>query len=69
MKNFLHLTLRDEDFGVPAKWHFINTSHGKFMICPRRNHREVATWTNLQQPLTVEITTPRQLFRCTEINI
>jgi hypothetical protein len=28
-KNFLNLTLHQENFRVPAEWHFFSTSHGK----------------------------------------
>ena len=28
-KNFINLCYHLEDFGVPAKWHFFATSHGK----------------------------------------
>ena len=29
LKNFLNLCLHDEDFDIPAEWHFFATSHGK----------------------------------------
>ena len=28
-KNFLNLTYHEQDFGIPAKWGFAATSHGK----------------------------------------
>eukprot|EP00795_Rhopilema_esculentum_P005689 gene5689-10935_t len=29
LKNFANICLHEEDFGVPAEWHFFATSHGK----------------------------------------
>ena len=28
-KNFTNLAYHEEDYGVPAEWHFFATSHGK----------------------------------------
>jgi hypothetical protein len=28
-KNLLNITFHNEDFGMPAEWHFFATSHGK----------------------------------------
>ena len=31
-KNFINLCHHEDDFGVPAEWHFSATSHGKVLV-------------------------------------
>jgi hypothetical protein len=62
-KNFLNLTLHEEGFGVPAKWHFFAMSHGK-STCDALGGtiKRLVARVSLQQPYTHQIMTPRQLF-------
>ncbi len=62
-KNFLNLTLHEDNFGIPAEWHFFATSYGK-IACDSIGGtvKRLAAKTSLQRPYNEQITTPRQLF-------
>ena len=62
-KNFLNLCYHEEDFDIPAQWHFSATSHGKG-ACDGLGGtvKRLAARTSLQRPYSEQIMTPRQLF-------
>jgi hypothetical protein len=69
-KNLLNMTVYEEDFGVPAEWHFFAVLNGKSacdVLAGRVNR--LAARASLQQPCTDQIMTPRQLFNWAETNI
>jgi hypothetical protein len=61
--NFLNLCLHEEDFGMPAEWHFTATSHGKG-ACDGVGGtvKRLAARASLQRPYGQQIMTPRDLF-------
>ena len=62
-KNFLNLVHHAEDFGVPAKWSFSATSHGKgpWDGLAGSAKREAAL-ESLRRPVDNQILTPNQFF-------
>ena len=63
LKNFLNLCLHEEDFGVPAEWHFFATSHGKGPSDGIGGTiKREATKASLQRPYQDQILSPLQLF-------
>ena len=65
-KNFVNLCHHNEDFGVPAEWHFFATSHGKG---PCNTVKRLAARASLQRSINNQITTPRQLVEFAESEI
>ena len=62
-KNFLNLTFHEEDFGIPAKWSFSATSHGKgpwdgLAGCVKRE----AALESLRRPSENQILTAHDLY-------
>lgn len=69
-KNFVNLCHHEEDFGMPAEWHFFATSHGKGPCDGVGGTvKRLAARASLQRPYDNQILTPRQLyeFGCAEI--
>ena len=61
--NFTNLCHHDEDFGIPAEWHFFATSHGKSPADGiARTVKRTAAKASLQRPYKDQILTPKQLF-------
>ena len=61
--NFTHLCHHEEDFGIPAEWHFFATSHGKSAADGIGGTvKRTAAKASLQRPLQDQILTPKQLF-------
>jgi hypothetical protein len=69
-RNVLHITCHNEDFGVPAEWHFFATSHGKSSCdgVVGTLHR-LAEKVNLQRPYNDQIMTPHQLYEWAQSSI
>ena len=69
-KNFINLCHHQDDFGVPAEWHFSATSHGKG-ACDGvgGSLKRLAARASLQCPYDHQIMTPRQLFEWAVDNI
>ncbi|CAJ1061238.1 uncharacterized protein LOC119727986 [Xyrichtys novacula] len=62
-KNFINLCHHEEDFGIPAEWHFFATSHGKGPSDGLGGTiKRLAARASLQRPYENQITTPQQLF-------
>jgi hypothetical protein len=61
-KNLLNTTCHNEDFGVPAEWHFFATSYG-ISACDGVGGtlRRLAAKASLQRPYNDQIMTPHQL--------
>ncbi|KAL5503158.1 hypothetical protein EMCRGX_G010065 [Ephydatia muelleri] len=69
-KNFLNLTHHEDDFGMPAEWHFFATSHGKGPSDGVGGSvKRSAARASLQRPYHDQIMTPRQLFEYAKANI
>ena len=69
-KIFINLCHHEEDFGMPAEWHFFATSHGKGPCDGVGGTvKRLAARASLQRPYDNQILTPRQLyeFGCAEI--
>ena len=66
-KNFLNLAYHAEDFGVPAKWSFSATSHGKgpWDGLAGSAKREAAL-ESLRRPVENQILTPQEFYRFTK---
>lgn len=62
-KNFANLCCHEQDFGMPAEWHFFATSHGKGP-CDGvgRTVKRLAARASLQRPYSDQIMSPKQLF-------
>jgi hypothetical protein len=61
--NFMNLCHHEEDFGMPAEWHFFATSHGKGPCDGVGGTvKRLAARASLQRPYDKQILTPRQLF-------
>lgn len=62
-KNFLNLTLHEEDFGFPTELHYFCISHGK-RACDvvGGTLKRFAACASLQRPSDKQITTPRELY-------
>ena len=69
-KNFTTLCLYEDDFRVPAEWHFPATSHGKD-ACDGLGGtvKRLAARASLQRPYDEQIMTPHQLFEWTSSSI
>ena len=69
-KNFINLCHHQDDFGVPAEWHFSATSHGKG-ACDGvgGSLKRLAARVSLQCPYDHQIMTPHQLFEWAVDNI
>ena len=69
-KNFTNLCHHEEDFGIPAEWHFTATAHGKG-ACDGIGGtvKRLAARASLQKPFNDQIMTPRQLFDWASANI
>ena len=69
-KNFINLCHHEDDFGIPAEWHFSATSHGK-SACDGLGGtvKRLAARASLQRPYNEQIMTPRQLFEWACSNI
>ena len=66
-KNFLN---HEDDFGMPAKWHFFATSHGKRPSDGVGGSiKRSAAQASLQRPYNDQIMTPWQLFDYAKTNI
>jgi hypothetical protein len=62
-KNFANLCFHEQDFGMPAEWHFFATSHGKGPCDGVGGTvKRLAARASLQRPYENQILTPRQLF-------
>ena len=62
-KNFLNLAWHQEDFGIPAEWHFFATSHGKGPYDGVGGTvKRLAARASLQRPYANQLQTPLQLF-------
>jgi hypothetical protein len=62
-EKFTKYYMHNEDFGVPAEWHFVATSHGK-SACDGVGGtlKRLAEKASLQQPYNDQIMTPHQLY-------
>jgi hypothetical protein len=69
-KNLLNITCHNEDFSVPAEWHFFVTSHGK-SACNGIGGtlRKLAAKASLQRPYNDEIMKPHQLYEWAQSSI
>jgi hypothetical protein len=69
-RNLLKITYHNEDFRVPAEWHFFATSHGK-STCDRVGDtlKRLAAKASLQQPHDDQIMTPHQLYEWAQSSI
>ena len=62
-KNFSNICHHDQDFGMPAEWHFFATSHGKGPCDGVGGTvKRLAAKASLQRPFDKQIMTPHQLF-------
>ena len=62
-KNFINLCHREDDFGMPAEWHFFATSHGKGPCDGVGGTvKRLAAHASLQRPYDKHILTPHQLY-------
>ena len=69
-KNFANLAYHEEDYGVPAEWHFFATSHGKGPCDGIGGTvKRLATKASLQRTLGCQIQTPHQLYEWAQDNI
>jgi hypothetical protein len=62
-KNLRNIAFHNEDFGVPAEWHFLVTSHAKSTcdwVCGTL--KMLAAKASLQRPYNNQIMTPHQLY-------
>jgi len=69
-KNFVNLCHHEDDFGMPAEWHFFATSHGKGPCDGVGGTvKRLAARASLQRPYESQILTPRELFEfgCSQI--
>jgi len=67
-KNFLNLAFHEEDFGIPAEWHFFATSHGKGPCDGVGGTvKRLAARTSLQKPYDNQI--PMELYQWAKSNI
>jgi hypothetical protein len=69
-KNFANLCHHEDDFGMPAEWHFFATSHGKGPCDGVGGTvKRLAARASLQRPYESQILTPKQLFEfgCSQI--
>ena len=69
-KNFINLCYHEDDFGIPAGWHFSATSHGKG-ACDGVGGtvKRLAARASLQRPYDQQIMTPHQLLEWATNNI
>ena len=69
-KNFINLCLHEDDFNVPAEWHFFATSHGKGPSDGIGGTiKRLAARASLQRPYDQQIITPRHLFEFADSEI
>ena len=69
-KNFLNLSLHEEDFDIPAEWHFLATSHGKGPSDGIGGTiKREATKASLQRPYKDQILTALDLFHFVESSL
>ena len=69
-KNFANLAYHEDDYGMPADWHFFATSHGKGPCDGIGGTlKRLATRASLQRPLNDQIQTPRQLYDWAKDNL
>lgn len=62
-KNFINLYYHENDFGIPAEWHFFATAHGKGPCDGIGGTvKRLAARASLQLAVDKQITTPRELF-------
>ena len=62
--NFTNLCHHEEDFGIPAEWHFFATSHGKSAADGIAGTvKRTASKASLQRPYKDQILTPSQLYQ------
>ena len=67
---FANLAYREEDYGLPAEWHFFATSHGKGPCDGIGGTvKRLATKASLQRTLDCQIQTPHQLYEWAQDNI
>ena len=69
-KNFLNLVNHNDDFGMPAEWHFFATSHGKGP-CDKLGGtvKRLAAMASLQKTQNDQIQTPQQLYDWAAANL
>jgi hypothetical protein len=69
-KTKLNITCHNEDFEVPAKWHFFATSHGK-SACDGVGGtlKRLAAKASFQQPYNDQMMTPHQLYEWAQSSI
>lgn len=68
--NAHNLCLHQKDFGIPAEWHFFETSHGKGPSDGLSGTvKRLASKASLQLPYDKQIRTPFELFSWAEKNI
>jgi hypothetical protein len=69
-RNLLNITCHNEDFGVPAEWHFFVTSHGK-SACDGVGGtlKRFATKASLQRPYNGQIMTSHQVYEWAQSSI
>ena len=69
-KNFINLCHHEEDFSIPAEWHFFATSHGKGPCDGVGGTvKRLAARASLQRPYDKQILTPHQLFEFAQSEI
>lgn len=69
-KNFLNLCCHEEDFGIPAEWHFFTTSHGKGPCDGLGGTvKRLAARASLQRPHDKQILTAAAFFQFCEESI
>lgn len=69
-KNFVNLCHHEQDFGMPAEWHFFATSHGKGPCDGVGGTvKRLAARASLQRPVDNQILTPRHLFEFAQSEI
>ncbi|XP_074108483.1 uncharacterized protein LOC141533475 isoform X2 [Cotesia typhae] len=62
-KNFVNLYYHEDDFDIPAEWHFFATAHGKGPCDGIRGIlKRLAARASLQLAVDKQITTPEELF-------
>ena len=70
LKNFLNLCLHEEEFDIPAEWHFFATSHGKGPSDGIGGTiKREATKASLQRPYKDQILTALDLFHFVESSL
>jgi hypothetical protein len=69
-KNLQNITCHNEDFGVPAEWHFFATSHGK-TACDGVGGtlKMLAAKASFQRPYNDQTMTPHQLYKWAQSSI